>query len=434
MSRQLIDNRRGDRTRVDNYNLLVLDSAFSFQAITSRGLEDSVTCRDLNGYFSHVWSVHPFASMVSDGEVDATGRAEVHELNERHTFIDGKVGRYDWLQGLPKLNFLLAQMGLLLQLRRLIRRERIGIIRAPDPLYNGLFALILSRLAGIPLLVRVGANHDKTFETTGTPMLPRLFPSRKMEKAVGKFVLARADCVAGANQDNLDFAIANGARREKSTLFRYGNLIDRLHFTDPASRTIDDDWFQTHAVAPHRFLMFVGRLEPVKHPDDVIRVLAELVRRGHDLKLLLIGDGRMRARLAELAAELGLSGNVVFCGNQTQEFLASMYPLSAVVLSPHTGRALSEAALAGARIVAYDVDWQAEMIESGVTGELVRHADWMAMADATEAILVDPARATRIGTGVRARAREMMDPDRLNQHERATYQRLLVDAAAASQS
>ena len=42
--------------------LLVLDSSYCLEAIRSRGLERSVTCRDLGGFFGHVWTVHPFQS------------------------------------------------------------------------------------------------------------------------------------------------------------------------------------------------------------------------------------------------------------------------------------------------------------------------------------------------------------------------------------
>jgi glycosyltransferase involved in cell wall biosynthesis len=405
--------------------LLVIDSAFSYQAIRSRGLEGSVTCRDLRGYFRHVWSVHPLASMVSEPPVSRSGRADVHHLAERHTFIDGKIGRFRWLEWAPRLNFALAQLSLLWQLCNLIRKEGIGVIRVAGPLYNGMLGLALARLMRIPLLVRVGSNDDKTYETTGVPMMPRLFNTRRTEKRVTRFVLERADCVAGANQDNLNFALANGAHPERTTLFRYGNLIDLLHFAEPTNRSIMHDWLQCHAVEPHRFLMFVGRLEPVKQPEDVLRVLAELLQRNHRLKLLMVGDGRLRERLADTALELGIKREVIFCGNQNQHFLASMYPLAAAVLSPHTGRALSEAALAGIPIIAYDIDWQGELIETGVTGELVEDRNWLQMADAVERVLTDPAHARRIGEAVRRRALAMMDPERLDQHERDTYTRML---------
>ena len=96
-----------------------------------------------------------------------------------------------------------------------------------------------------------------------------------------------------------------------------------------------------------------------------------------------------------------------------------------MVLSPHTGRALTEAALGAAPIVAYDIDWQSELIESGVTGELVEFGDWEALSDATVKFLKDRSYARKMGDQVRLRALEMMDPVKLNQHEINQYEKLI---------
>ena len=89
------------------------------------------------------------------------------------------------------------------------------------------------------------------------------------------------------------------------------------------------------------------------------------------------------------------------------------------------GRALTESALGAAPIVAYDVDWQSELIQSGVTGELVPYLDWEKMADSVEHFLVNPEYARSMGEAVRKLALEMMDPAVLDQHERDTYQKVI---------
>jgi glycosyltransferase involved in cell wall biosynthesis len=407
--------------------LLVLDTSFTFEMIRERGLLDSVTCRDLGGFFDHVWTVHPFASMLtSDGWTSRYGRPVRHRVNSRHTFIEGKVGRFRALGRLFPINFLLSQAGIFLMLLRLIRREKIDVVRVGSPLYVGLFGWALSRLSGIPLVIRVGGNHDKMYETTGRPAEPRLMRSRRIEKAVERFVFPRADLVAGANQDNLEFALANGARPERSTLFRYGNLIDKRHFAEPADRGLEPALLEEIGVTPKGFLIYVGRLVAVKHPDDVLRVLAEMRGDGHEIKAVLVGDGPMRPQLVELARELGVEGQVILAGNKPQGWLAQVFPQAAVVISPHTGRALSEAALAGVPIVAYDLDWQGELVETGVTGELVPHRDWREMASAVQRFLTDPEHAGRMGRAVRRRALEMLDPAALDQHERDQYSRLIA--------
>jgi len=406
--------------------LLVVDTSYTLEMIQERKIEASVTCRDLDGFFDHVWSVHPFAdSLTSEGWSEKFGRPSTYRLSERHTFIEGKVGRFGWLQKFFAINFLCSQASLLVELLRLVKHENINVIRVSSPLYVGLLGWLISRITGIPLVIRVGGNYDKIFETTGRPLEPRLLRSRKIEKVVERFVFGRAELIAGANQDNLDFAIANGAPPDRTTLFRYGNLLHPSHLLDPSQRALDERYLSDLGVQRGHFLLYVGRLETVKHPDHVIEVLARVRRRGFHLKAVLAGEGSMRDELVRRVRELGLEGEVIMPGNVAQDRLAELYVAAGVVVSPHTGRALSEAAFAAAAIAAYDVDWQSELITDGVTGMLVPHAEVDLLAAAVERLLDDRNYAARLGSALRARASEMLDPARLDAHERATYAALL---------
>jgi glycosyltransferase involved in cell wall biosynthesis len=401
--------------------LLVLDTSFSFESIVERGLESSVTCRDLDGFFDHVWTVHPFASIVTSSDWAAEfGKPVIYSLGKSHTFVEGKIGRTEYLKKIPPINFLLAQFGVLIFLYKLINKERISIIRVGDPLYLGLLGYVLSKLTGVPFVVRIGANNQKIRENTKKCMMPRLFKSMYQERMVERFVLSRADLVAAANIDNQNFAIESGANPDKCTLFRYGNLIDAIHFSDPAQRPVIKE-FHTHGI----FLLCIARLELVKKVDDVIRVLAEVRASGFDAKVLLVGDGRERENLKMLAQQLDVLNHVVFCGNRDQCWLSSIIPHAAVVISPHTGRALTEAGLGGAAIAAYDVDWQAELIETGVTGEIVSFGDWRALATSTIRLLSQKDYARSMGVNLRRKVLEMMDPEKLNEHERQQYTLIL---------
>lgn len=406
--------------------LLSIETHFTLEAIRERQLEHSITCKDLGGFFEHVWTVHPFATLLtSEGWGPRHGTPSSYEIAPRHTFIEGKVGRFDSLRFLFPLNFLLGQIELFRRLRRLVRSERISVVRVSSPLYEGLFGLLLARLCRIPLVVRVGANHDKHFESTGRPIEPRLMRSRKIEKLVERFVLRRADLVAGANQDNLDFALASGARSERATLFRYGNLIDKRHFAEPDERPATAEALAKWGLELDKFLLYVGRLEPIKRPGDVLEVLKRLRGSGHDVKGVLAGDGRMRSELRDLARELGIEHAVLFAGNLAQGDLAALYPAAAVVVSPHTGRALTEAALGGAPVVAYDVDWQRELIEDRVTGLLVPNGNVGRLADGAAELLGSRDHARSLGRALRARALALFDPQELDENERRQYARLI---------
>ena len=413
-----------EQTSKEN-KLLVLDTSYSLEDITKRGIISSVTCRDLDCYFKHVYTVHPFASIVTTPEwANKYGKPDWHILNSTHTFIEGKIGRFEFLKWIYSLNFLIGQIGLLFSLKRLIKKENINVIRVGDPLYLGLFGWFLSRLCKIPFVVRVGGNHDKVFESTGQPIQKKLFLNRKVEKKVEYFVLSRAHLVAGANQDNLNFALANGARKECSTIFRYGNLLFEGHFTESEKRNEGQSLLDELGIKTDSFLLYIGRLEKVKYPDHVVKVLAAVRAKGFDVKALLVGGGTMTEELTAMATELGVSKQVVFAGNQNQDWLTRVIPLAAIVLSPHTGRALSEAALASVPIVAYDIDWQAELIENEATGLLVTYPDLQAFSNAALRFLTDKIFADKMAKALRSKAMEMLDPKKLNAHEISEYKLL----------
>lgn len=401
--------------------LLVIDTSYSYEAIEKRELKSSVICRDLDGYFEHVWSVHPFATLVTSKEHSPEyGRPIVYSINKKHTFVEGKIGISPIIKKIPIINFLLSQIDVFLFLICLIRREKISVIRVGDPLYLGIFGYCLSKLTKTPFVVRIGSNNRKIRETTGRCIMPRLFMSIRQEEFLEQFVLTHADLVAGANRDNLKFAINSGANPDRCTLFRYGNLIDAAHFSAPITRPSPEPRYSCSS-----FLLCIARLESVKKVDDVIRVLADIRKSDFYLQALLIGDGSERNSLEQLAIKLGVQDQVVFCGNRDQNWLSTIIPHAQMVLSPHTGRALTEAALGAAPIVAYDIDWQSELIESGVTGELVEFGDWEALSDATVKFLKDRSYARKMGDQVRLRALEMMDPVKLNQHEINQYEKLI---------
>ncbi|MBK9431502.1 MAG: glycosyltransferase [Sphingomonadales bacterium] len=403
-------------------SLLVLDASYTLEMIKERGMENSVTCRDLDGFFRHVWSVHPFASLLtSESWSPRFGKPVWHDMGPRHTFIEGKVGRFSWLSFLFPVNFLIGQIGLFLSLWALIKREDIRVIRVGDPLYLGLFGLALKAVTGVPMLIRINGNNDKVRENTGRAMYPRFFRTAAVEKKVERFVLPRADMIAAPNQDNVDFAVASGANPEFTTIFRYGNLLAPEHLQLPAERArtklCSNDW----GLNQGKFLLCIGRLEPVKFPDDAVRILSAAIKAGHDVKLFFAGDGDMRADLLALGKELGVGDRIVFGGNQNQKSLSQLNAHTACVISPLTGRALSEAALGGAPIAAYDLDWQSDLVETGRTGELVLFRDVDAFGAAVCRLLTDKDYARKMGMGARERAREMLDPEVLDAHERAEY-------------
>ena len=407
--------------------LLNLEGDYSLSTIRRLGLDQVLTSRDLDGFFEHVWTVHPMVGASADEPLEtAVGPPSSEDVAPRHTIVEGRVAYSPRLRRIPVLNFLIGQAVLLVRLDRLIRRESISLIRANDPFYLGILGVLLARRRRIPLVVRLIANYDGNFYASGSPAYPRLFRRRAIEKWLGRNVLRRADLVAAGNYDILNYALANGADAERSTVFLVGNLIDSFHFEEaPEDRPsvrgelgLDD----------RPLAICVGRLEPDKHPEDVVRAVAQARLRERGVVALLVGDGTMRPQLEAMARELGVEDDVVFAGNRDQRWIAAAYSSADIVLSPVTGRALVEAQLSGTPVVAYDVDWQSELVHDGETGLLTPYRDVEAMADAVDRLLADRQWARSLGAVGREYTAKVMDPDALTAHERQQYEKVLASA------
>ena len=98
----------------------------------------------------------------------------------------------------------------------------------------------------------------------------------------------------------MNYGIENGANREKCTVFRYGNLLDPLHWEHPAKRDTADHEIKELGLENKIFISTIARLEPMKYVEHVIYTIEELRERGHDVYGLIIGDGSLREEFESL--------------------------------------------------------------------------------------------------------------------------------------
>lgn len=414
---------RGRRpTCAERPRLMMLSTSYSLSLLRARRAEHVFVNRDLGGYFNHVWSVHPLVGADPSEAPSGFGGPTVTRLSDAHTVIEGKTARSHALVPLPHLNFVLAQVQLVLLLDRLVAREGIGIVRG-DPYYNGLLALLLGRLNGRPVEVRIIADHDALYETVGSLAHPRLFRTRAMERRVARFTLSHANTVLAGSEDNRAYALRNGAPSDRMRYMGNQTMIHPVHMQEPRERPVVDDEFD---VGDRPVVLCISRLERQKHPEDVIVCVAKARERDSRIAAVLVGDGAMRDELARLCVELGVEDDVVLAGDRDQYWLASMLAQSAVVAAPLAGLALVESALSGTPIVAYDVEWHSEMIRDGHEGVLVPYRDTDAMAEAICDLLADPGCSDRLARAARERMLEFMQPDVVLAHERALAAELLA--------
>jgi glycosyltransferase involved in cell wall biosynthesis len=393
--------------------VLYIDSAYSLAEVREKQHESFFLARHASGFFKGVISVHPMADVV--GAEDR--RIDVFSLTPDHTVIEGKAELLRLPRILLPLNFLLSQARLYQMLVRLVRREKVSMVMVADPFYSALLGLAVARRCGIPFGIRLGGNSDEIYEATGALAMPRLFPSYRIQKAVQRFVLKRADLVAGINRNNLGFGLNNGARK-LTAIIPISSNVAATHRRPLTARQDGRPLLQRLGVPTEGpVLLYVGRLIELKHPDDAVRAMAAVIRRHPGTAGVLAGLGPMQAQLEGLARELGVASSIFFVGQLDQEALSRIIP-HCIMLSPSAGQlALLECALGGAPIVAYDRDFQPEFIDDGVDGFIVPYRDHAAMAERAAKILADRNLARGLSEAVRIKAEFHVDPNRVREAE-----------------
>ena len=167
-------------------------------------------------------------------------------------------------------------------------------------------------------------------------------------------------------------------------------------------------------------VLAVARLEWEKGLEFLIYALGRLAVARPRLKLVLVGSGPDEARLRDLAGRAGVSGRVVFLGEQDHAAMPQIYALADVfVLASVPGRdwqeqwgqSLLEAMAMGVPVVASLSGAIAEVV--GDAGVLVQAGDFLDLAGALQSLLDDQPRRAKIAREARLRVeREYASRDR----------------------
>jgi glycosyltransferase involved in cell wall biosynthesis len=136
---------------------------------------------------------------------------------------------------------------------------------------------------------------------------------------------------------------------------------------------------------------FVGRLSPEKNLDLLVEAFARLRERQREVRLILIGDGPERDRVAALVNDKRL-GEFVEMPGMVEDAAAHIARFSCLVLpSVYEGspNVVLEALAAGVPVIAGPVGDLEEIVVDGRTGFIMRERSAVALASLTERALSD---------------------------------------------
>ncbi len=271
----------------------------------------------------------------------------------------------------------------------------------------------MSGLAAMPLADRWGGTPIvQMFHTLGE-MKNRIAKSPDEREtperiAAEKRVLARADRVVVATlaeQTQLRFLYKASDR--KLEVIPPG--VDTSHFYPiPA-----DEAKQFLGLKPgNRMVLFVGRIEPLKGVDTLIRAMAclKLKDRARPEHLAIIGGDpdvdpqkmtAEMARLQKLSDDLCMSKMVVFLGKRGQDTLPYYYSAAEVLVMPSHyesfGMVALEAMACGTPVIASDIGGLGFLVQDGETGFTIPDGEPDTMCEKLSLLLSDRELRTRMG-------------------------------------
>jgi glycosyltransferase involved in cell wall biosynthesis len=269
-------------------------------------------------------------------------------------------------------------------------------------------AFLAAQLLLTPIVISVQNNVPKS-----------LALSRGWTVPVLEYAYPRFDRLICASSGVPETAVAMGVSQDKITVIPNGVNVDRVRrlAAEPVPEWVPDE----------PFVVGVGRLEPQKGFDLLIRAVAEARADGLSQKLVLLGEGERRQELEELSAALGVSDLVLMPG-----YCSNPFPIieraSAFCLPSRFegyGLVVGEALCLGKPIIAADcISGPRDILDGGEFGRLVEVESVAALTRALLDHAADPGDLERRAASGAAHA------DRISiQSTAAAYMREITQVA-----
>src|SRR5437868_6921555 len=255
------------------------------------------------------------------------------------------------------------------QLRRFVtyvKQNQIDVVHT-HCFYTNIFGMTGGFLAGVPARVTSKGETDG-FRSSLQKRVER------MSFRLGHRVIANCLVVR-------EMLIREGVNPQRVIQHYNGLDLARMKISPDISR--DEALAKLNLPAVKRFVTIVANLRnPVKDHPMFLRAAARVRATVPDAAFVIAGEGELMPGLRELAAELGIAGDVHFIG-RCDDVAMLLHASNAGVLSSKAegfANAILEYMAAGLPVVATDVGGVREAVVEGETGYVVASGDDEQMA------------------------------------------------------
>jgi glycosyltransferase involved in cell wall biosynthesis len=302
-------------------------------------------------------------------------------------------------------SYLIAALPLI---RRLLRSFKYDAVHVFFSLPTGALLPFLN-LNGIPVIVSLRGSDVPGYD----PHNRALQLSHRMLAPLTRWIWRRADHVVAVCE-----SLGQLARRTYPGL-RYTvvpNGVD-LNLFHPRTGS------RPSPVGPVRCIA-VARLIERKGLGDLIRALAQLERGRFHLEV--VGGGPDEQVLRDLAAALGVAGEIDFTGPLDRPEVARRYREADLFTLPSSaeafGNVFAEALASGLPIVGSSIGGIPDLVEHGTNGLLVPSGDIAALAGAIKYLADDPQLRAEMAQRNRAKAESNLQWSQVTRRYLSTYE------------
>ncbi len=258
----------------------------------------------------------------------------------------------------------------------LLRRLRPAAVHSRN--WAAFDAIPAARLAGVPVVIHGEHGRDIRDPEGRNPRRNRL--RRAMSPLVSRFVTVSHDL------RNWLVEIVRIPPKKIQTIHN-GVDVDRFGHADRSEARARLQ-LGSDALA----IGTVGRLDPVKDYATLVQAFARIAPTHPTAALLLVGDGPCREELAGLVSRLQLSGRVHLLGERhdVPGILAALDVFVLSSIAEGIANTILEAMATGLPVIATRVGGNPELVDDGVTGQLVPSRSATDLAAAIARYLDDP--------------------------------------------
>jgi glycosyltransferase involved in cell wall biosynthesis len=309
------------------------------------------------------------------------------------------------------------------KLEKILREQKLDLVHTHSG-KAGILGRLAAKRAGVPIILH--HIHGPSFGN--------------FQGALANFIFTAAERHAARITDH--FIVVSAAMRERYLAAGIGRpeIYTKIFSGFPIAPFLaaqrDDAFRRRLGFAPADFVIGqVARLVPRKGHAELFAVLKKILPACPHARLLLVGDGALRAELSALANNLGLAEKIIFTGlvppADVPRHLAAIDCLAHLSSFPEgLPRALPQALAAGKPVVAFDFDGADEVCRENETGFLIRTGDTAAAAQKILQLANDSALRKKLGDAGRQFVAENFSVEKMVADQYNLYLKL----AAAKQS